>query len=62
MKWKGIFRENSRGNLGSPTISGHRNAMAWSTKFEVTSFTATENAIDFVADDSLAQLQLVGRF
>ena len=62
MQWQGIFREHSRGNLGSPTILGHRNAKAWSTKFEVTSFTATENAIDFVADDSLAQLQLVGRF
>jgi len=37
-QFPGIMRESSRGFLGRPTLSGHRNGKAWSTKFEVTDF------------------------
>jgi alpha-galactosidase len=36
----GIMRESSRGFLGRPSLSGHRNGSAWSTKFEVTDFSS----------------------
>jgi len=62
MQWPGIFREHSRGNLGSPMISGHRNSHSWSTKFEVTKLTASEDSFDFVASDADTKLELLGRF
>lgn len=62
MQWQGIFREHSRGNLGSPMISGHRNAKAWSTKFEVTKLMVSKNSFDFIAEDSAAKLELQGRY
>jgi alpha-galactosidase len=37
-QFPGIMRESARGFLGRPTLSGHRNGKAWSTKFEVTDF------------------------
>jgi alpha-galactosidase len=54
----GIMREHSRGWLGYPTISGHRNGMNWSTKFKVSSLTG--NKTNFTAElvDDVAQLGL----
>lgn len=62
MQWPGIFREHARGNLGSPMISGHRNSRAWSTRFEVTKLTNTSSSLDFIASETVAKLELLGRF
>lgn len=61
-QFPGIMREGSRGFLGRPTISGHRNGKAWSTKFEVSNFHHVENhaAITFI--DFHAQLEVVVTF
>lgn len=54
----GVLREHSRGFLGHPTISGHRNGQAWSTYFSLTKIenTATELTAHFA--DSQANLKL----
>ena len=61
-QFPGIMREASRGFLGRPTISGHRNGKAWSTKFEVSNFHHESNhaAITFV--DFHAQLEVLITF
>lgn len=58
----GVMRESSRGWLGYPTISGHRNASAWSTKFAVTSLVSTTSTFAATLDDPVAllSLELVG--
>ena len=58
----GVMRESSRGWLGYPTISGHRNASAWSTKFAVTSLVSTSSTFTVILDDPVAllSLELVG--
>ena len=54
----GFMREHSRGWLGYPTISGHRNGKDWSTKFQVTKLDSTSH--NFVATllDEVAQLEI----
>jgi alpha-galactosidase len=54
----GVMREHSRGWLGYPTISGHRNGHDWSTKFEVKKLSSTDESFSAELEDSAAQLKL----
>ena len=55
----GIMRESSRGFLGRPTLSGHRNGNAWSTKFEVTDFHHVGEKVVVTLRDLHAQLEVI---
>ena len=57
-QFPGLMREGSRGFLGRPTISGHRNGKAWSTKFEVTNFHHLANHLAVTLVDFHAQLEV----
>ncbi|MEI6649253.1 MAG: alpha-galactosidase [Actinomycetes bacterium] len=54
----GILRENSRGFLGQPALSGHRNGQSWSTHFVLKNY--SHNGNHFVAElvDAEAQLRM----
>ena len=54
----GIMREHSRGWLGYPSISGHRNASAWSTKFVVTKLESTKTSFSALLSDEAAELTI----
>ena len=54
----GIMREHSRGWLGYPTISGHRNGTGWSTHFIVKNISSTKDSFSAVLEDQSAQLTL----
>ena len=54
----GIMREHSRGWLGYPTISGHRNGKSWSTKFSVKEFNSTKDSLTATLVDEVAKLEL----
>ena len=55
----GVVREHSRGFLGHPTISGHRNGKAWSTHFSLTKLDHVESSVSAHFADSTAGLSLV---
>ena len=55
----GIMRESSRGFLGRPTLSGHRNGSAWSTRFEVTDFHHVGEKVVATMRDLHAQLEVI---
>ena len=61
-QFPGIMRESSRGFLGRPTLSGHRNGKAWSTKFEVTDFHHDKNHVAVTLRDFHAELEVVITF
>jgi alpha-galactosidase len=61
-QFPGIMRESSRGFLGRPTLSGHRNGKAWSTKFEVTDFHHEQNHVAVTFRDLHAALEVVITF
>jgi alpha-galactosidase len=61
-QFPGIMRESSRGFLGRPTLSGHRNGKAWSTKFEVTDFHHQKNRVGVFFRDFHAELEVVITF
>lgn len=54
----GLMREQSRGWLGAPTISGHRNGRSWSTKFEVTKLQSSNSELSALLRDATANLEL----
>jgi len=54
----GVMRESSRGFLGRPSLSGHRNGKAWSTKFEVTDFHHQDNHCAVTLRDFHAELEV----
>ena len=58
----GLMRESARGFLGRPTMSGHRNGKAWSTKFEVTDFHHQGNHCAVTLRDFHAELEVVVTF
>jgi alpha-galactosidase len=58
----GLMRESARGFLGRPTLSGHRNGKAWSTKFEVTDFHHQGNHCKATLRDFHAELEVVVTF
>ena len=55
----GVLREHSRGFLGHPTISGHRNGQAWSTYFSLTKIDHSERDLAAHFADASALLKLV---
>ena len=61
-QFPGIMRESSRGFLGRPTLSGHRNGKAWSTKFEVSNFHHAGNSVAITFTDFHAQLEVLITF
>ena len=61
-QFPGIMRESSRGFLGRPSVSGHRNGKAWSTKFEVSNFHHVGNHVAITFTDVHAQLEVVITF
>ena len=61
-QFSGVMREQSRGWLGNPTISGHRNGKFWSTKFEVSNIVASSDHVEVVLLDSQVQLEINLRF
>ena len=61
-QFPGLMRESSRGFLGCPTLSGHRNGKAWSTKFEVTDFHHQGNHAAVTLRDFHAELEVVITF
>ena len=58
----GLMRESARGFLGRPSLSGHRNGKAWSTKFEVTDFHHQGNHCAVTLRDFHAELEVVVTF
>ena len=58
----GLMRESARGFLGRPTLSGHRNGKAWSTKFEVTDFHHQGNHCAVTLRDFHAELEVIVTF
>jgi alpha-galactosidase len=54
----GVLREHSRGFLGHPTISGHRNGQAWSTLFSLTKIDHSSSFLSAHFADNSAQLTL----
>ena len=58
----GIMRESSRGFLGRPALSGHRNGRSWSTKFEVTDFHHSDSKVKITLRDLHAELEVVISF
>ena len=54
----GLMRESARGCLGRPSLSGHRNGKAWSTKFEVTDFHHQGNHCAVTLRDFHAELEV----
>ena len=61
-QFPGVMREESRGFLGRPTLSGHRNGQAWSTKFEVSNFHHVGNHVSVTFTDFQAQLEVLISF
>ena len=61
-QFPGIMREGARGFLGRPTLSGHRNGKAWSTKFEVSNFHHVGNHVAVTFTDFHAQLEVLITF
>ena len=54
----GIMREHSRGWLGCPTISGHRNGKDWSSKFAIKEMKAAKDLLQVRFEDSAIKLEL----
>jgi alpha-galactosidase len=54
----GLMREHSRGWLGAPTISGHRNGAAWSTQFKVVDLHGDNQKVKVKLSDEAAKLEL----
>ncbi len=54
----GVLREHSRGFLGHPTISGHRNGKAWSTHFSLSKIDHDASTVIAHFADSSAHLKL----
>ena len=58
----GIWRENSRGFIGEPTIKGSRPGRDWSHHFTVRSSQLDGNTVTYVSIDAEAELEVEARF
>ncbi len=58
----GIMRESARGFLGQQSLTGHGQAGAWSTKFQVTDFKSSDFTIDVSLQDQFAKLEVQVHF
>jgi alpha-galactosidase len=54
----GVMREQSRGWLHYPTLSGHRNGQDWSTKFELKDLESSDNFFRATLIDDRAKLEI----
>ena len=54
----GVLREHSRGFLGHPSISGHRNGKNWSTLFSLTHIDHKDSTLTAHFADATAHLKL----
>jgi alpha-galactosidase len=54
----GIWRENSRGNIGRPALLGHRSGKDFSQKFEIGEVLQTSDSVTINAQDPLAGLAI----
>lgn len=57
-QFSGVMHEQSRGWLGNPTISGHRNGKFWSTKFNVSKIVEKDNQIDVTLIELQVNLEI----
>jgi alpha-galactosidase len=60
--WPGLHRENSRGNIGRPSLLGHRSGLDWSPKFLLTRVDAAETFLTAVSQDTKAGLEITSKF
>lgn len=58
----GIWRENSRGNIGKAAILGHREGRDFSHKLKLVSVASSVDSIEIVASDAAAGIELKARF
>ena len=58
LQFSGVMREQSRGWLGAPTLSGHRNGNHATTRFNVTNFAANQNSLHVTHVDAIAELHV----
>jgi alpha-galactosidase len=54
----GIWRENSRGHTGRPSLIAHRAGLGFSPKFAVVEFSQTGDVISVLGEDEAAQLEI----
>ena len=62
LQFPGVMREQSRGWLGAPTLSGHRHGNHSSTRFSVTSFSATKSSLTATLTDVQAELEITAKY
>ena len=60
--FNGLWRENSRGNIGRPALLGHRSGVDFSQNFEISSVSQSASQIQVVATDSAAGLEITASF
>lgn len=60
--WPGLYRENSRGNIGRPAVLGHRAGQDWSQKFLLQSFVASDLFLTVTSKDEAAGLEISSKF
>ena len=58
MQNPGVLREHSRGWLGYPTLSGHRNGINWSTQFVLDSLKDNNGIAKAILEDRNAKLRI----
>ncbi len=58
----GLWRENSRGNIGKPAILGHRAGADFSHKLDLVSVESNATSIQIKAQDVAAGLELLAKF
>lgn len=58
MQSPGLLREHSRGWLGYPTLSGHRNGINWTTQFALTSLKEEKGIASAILEDQAAELRI----
>ena len=58
----GLWRENSRGHTGRPSLIAHRAGLDFSPKFAVVEFSQTEERILVVGNDESTQLEIRSEF
>ena len=60
--WPGLYRENSRGNIGRPALLGHRSGLDWSPKFLLINVDKAETFLTAVSQDAQAGLEITSKF
>ncbi len=58
----GIWRENSRGNIGKPALLGHRDGKDFSHRLEIQSVSSDATSIQVTASDPAAGIEVSARY